>query len=68
MKSVGESKMVRGGTEGTFTVALTDLAVDATLQFLPWFEPRRTAVLIILGVFIGAFVRKTFSKILWRTT
>lgn len=68
MRNVRESKLVRGGTEASFTVALTELAVDAAIQFVPWFQPRRTTILIILGAFIGALVRKTLSKFLWRTT
>lgn len=66
MKPTTDSqKAVRGISEGSVVVALTDLATDATIQAVPWFTSRRTALVVILGALIGSVVRVLASKFLW---
>lgn len=68
MKALSESKSVRGFTEGSFVVALADLATDAIVTAVPWFEPRRVTLLIVVGAVVGALVRKLLARFLWRSS
>ena len=68
MKALSELKGVRGVTEGSFVVALADLATDAIVTAVPWFASRRIALLIVVGAVVGAFVRQALARYLWRST
>lgn len=63
--TTGRQKVVRGISEGSVVVAITDISVDATIQFAPWFTSRRTALAVILGAAIGGAVRWLASKFVW---
>lgn len=62
-----ESKSVRGFTEGSFVVALSDLLTDAVVASVPWFATRRISLLIVVGALVGALVRKLLARFLWRS-
>ena len=65
MRRLKDSKLFRGGTEGSAIVPLTILLGDALITWVPWFEPRKEQLYAVLGVFVGALLRKAFSSLFW---
>ena len=65
MRRLKDSKYARGGTEGFALVSLSYLVVDGIITWAPWFEPRKEQLYAVLGVLVGALLRKAFSSLLW---
>ena len=65
MRALKQSKFFRGGAEGSVIVPATLLLGDAIITWVPWFEPRKEQLYAVLGVLVGALLRKAFSSLLW---
>lgn len=61
------TKVGKGGGEGAFVMALTDLAVNALLPLGQYFVDNRTSLYFVFGGIIGGIVHPLTSKFLWRS-
>lgn len=64
MRALKESKLVRGGAEGSILVPATSLLGDAIITWVPWFEPRKEQLFMVLGALLGALLHKAAAR-LW---
>lgn len=61
------SKVGKGGGEGAFVMALTDLAVNSMLPLGPFFVDNRASLYIVFGAIVGGVIHPLASKFLWRS-
>lgn len=65
--SSGAAKAGKGGGEGAFVMALTDMSVNALIPLGEWFAQNRSSLYVVIGTILAAVVHTLASKYLWRS-